>query len=122
MRSVVADKFRGLWTGAAIYEDLERVCNSISGKVFWIEGWIAVRQTTYYDSKGFTPEVIEKLARIEGLLQPRGTIQQVRSIILAESPSYLGIPLVGDSNETIESAMSRIADDCLRAWYACGGG
>jgi hypothetical protein len=91
-----------------MYDDLDRVCHSISKQGLWIGGWIAVRQTTYYDSKGFTPEVIEKLARIEGLLQPRGTIQRVRSIILAESASYVGIPLVGDSKESIESAMSRL--------------
>ena len=52
--------------------------------------------------------MIEKLARIEGLLQPRGTIQRVRSIILGKSASHIGIPLVGDSTESIESAMSRL--------------
>jgi len=108
VRTVVADKFRGLWTGTAMYDDLERVCHSVSENVFWAEGWMAVRETKYYDSKGFTPEVIEKLARIEGLLQPRGTIQRVRSIILGKSASHIGIPLVGDSTESIESAMSRL--------------
>ena len=38
-----------------MYEDLERICNSISQKMFWAEGWMAVRETAYYDSKGFTP-------------------------------------------------------------------
>jgi hypothetical protein len=47
VRTVVADKFRGLWTGAAMYDDLERVCHSVSEKVFWAEGWMAVRETTY---------------------------------------------------------------------------
>ena len=89
-------------------EDLERICNSISQKAFWSEGWAAVRQTEYYDSKGFTPEVVKKLAGIEALLQPRGTIQRVRSIVLAESGSVVGIPLVGSSNESIESAISRL--------------
>lgn len=110
VRTIIADNFRGLWTGALMYEDLERICNSISQKVFWSEGWAAVRQTEYYDSKGFTPEVIKNLAGIEALLQPRGTIQRVRSIILAESGSVVGIPLVGDRNESIESAMSRLQD------------
>jgi hypothetical protein len=108
VRTIIADKFRGLWTGVLMYEDLERICYSISQKAFWAEGWMAVRETAYYDSKGFTPEVIEKLARIEGVLQPRGTIQRVRSIILGKSASHIGIPLVGDSKESIESAMSRL--------------
>lgn len=108
VRTVIADKFRGLWTQAAMYDDLERVCHSISEKMFWIEGWIAVRQTTYYDSKGFTPEVISRLALLEALFQPQGTVQQVRSIVLAESASYVGVPLVGNADESVESAWSRL--------------
>ncbi|MBI3476657.1 MAG: hypothetical protein HY010_13070 [Acidobacteria bacterium] len=50
----------------------------------------------------------KNLARVEALLQPRGTIQRVRSIVLAESISIVGIPLVSDRNESIESAMSRL--------------
>lgn len=108
VRTVIADKFRGVWTGAAMYDDLEHMCRSISEKMFWIQGWMAVRQTIYYDSKAFTPEIIEKLTRIETILQPRGTIERVRSIILAESASYIGVPLVSDSNASIESAISRL--------------
>jgi len=108
VRTVIADKFRGLWTQAAMYDDLERVCHSISERMFWIEGWIAVRQTTYYDSKGFTREVIRRLASLEALFQPQGTVQQVRSIVLAESASYVGVPLVGNADESVESAWSRL--------------
>jgi hypothetical protein len=52
--------------------------------------------------------VIKNLARIEALLQPQGTIQRVRSIVLAESGSVVGIPLINERNESIESAMSRL--------------
>ena len=107
-RTIIANKLRGLWTGARMYDDLERVSCSILKRVFWIEGWIAVRQITYYDSKGFTPEVINRLASLEALLQPQGTVQQVRSIVLAESASYVGVPLVGQTDESIESAWSRL--------------
>jgi hypothetical protein len=117
VRTIIADKFRALWTGAWMYEDLERICRSISRKGLWSEGWIAVRQTAYYDSKGFAQEVTERLARIEAILQPQGTVQRVRSIILAEPASYVGIPLVGKSDEGIESAWSRLQDTA----YELGG-
>ena len=68
VRTVLADGFRGLWTGALMHDDLERVCRAISGKIFWIEGWIAVRQTIFYDSKGFTPEVSARLALLKRFL------------------------------------------------------
>jgi len=108
VRTIIADKFRGLWTGAQMYEDLERICTSIAKKVFWAEGWSAARETAYYDSNGFAADVIKNLARVEQLLQPQGTVQRVRSIVLAESGSVVGIPLVSGRNESIESAMSRL--------------
>lgn len=108
VRTIIANKFRGLWTGAQMYEDLERICGSIAKKVFWAEGWSAARETAYYDSKGFTPDVTKNLARVEAILEPHGTIQRVRSIVLASSRSVVGIPLVSDRDEGIESAMSRL--------------
>lgn len=110
VRTIIADKFRGLWTGAQMYVDLERICSSIAKKVFWAEGWSAVRETTYYDSKGFTPDVTAHLARIEAMLQPQGTIQRVRSIVLGNSGSVVGIPLVSDCDEGVESGWSRLQD------------
>ena len=108
VRTIIADKFRGLWTGAQMHEDLERICTSIAKKVFWAEGWSAARETAYYDSKGFTSDVTENLARVEAILRPQGTIQRVRSIILDNSGSVVGIPLVSERDEGIESAMSRL--------------
>jgi hypothetical protein len=61
VRAVLADKFRGLWTGAAMYDDLERVCRAIAKKTFWTEGWIATRQTIFHDSKAFSPEVLARV-------------------------------------------------------------
>jgi hypothetical protein len=91
-----------------MYEDLERICTSIAKKAFWAEGWSAARETAYYDSGGFSPDVAKNLARVEAILQPQGTIQRVHSIVLANSGSVVGIPLVSDRDEGIESAMSRL--------------
>jgi len=108
VRTVLADEFRGLWTGALMHDDLERVCRAISERVFWIEGWIAVRQTIFYDSKGFTPEVSARLASLEAILAPRSLVQRVRSIILAESASYVGLALTSNDPENIPDAMSKL--------------
>jgi hypothetical protein len=108
VRSVIANKFRGMWTGAAMYDDLEHVGDVISKKVFWVEGWIAVRETAYYDSRALTAEINSKLASLEKLLQPRGIVQQVWAIVLAESASYVGAPLVGNADESVESAWPKL--------------
>lgn len=93
-----------------MYVDLERICSSIAKKVFWAEGWSALRETAYYDSKGFTPDVTAHLARIEAMLQPQGTIQRVRSIVLGNPGSVVGIPLVSNRDEGVESGWSRLQD------------
>jgi hypothetical protein len=108
VREIVAQKFRGLWTSARMYDDLERLCRSFTKGAFWVDGWIAVRQITYYDSKGFTPQVSNRLASLEALLQPQGIVQWVRSIVLAGSASYVGVPLVGNADESVESAWPRL--------------
>jgi hypothetical protein len=108
VRTVLADKFRGLWTGATMHDDLERVCRAIAKEIFWTEGWIAVRQTIFYDSKGFSPEVSARLLSLEALLQPRSLVQKVRSIILAESAFYVGVTLTSDGAGSIEKAMAQL--------------
>jgi hypothetical protein len=83
VRAVIAKQFRGLWTRAGVHEELEIVCRAISEKQFWADGWIAVRQTLKFDSKGFAPDVCTRLRALEELLRPVGLVQKVRSIVLS---------------------------------------
>ncbi len=82
VRDALAEQFRGLWSKAGMYDELERVSRTISQKQFWPKGWIAVRTIQHFDSKDFTSEVAGKLASLEELLRPRDLVQQVRSIVL----------------------------------------
>jgi hypothetical protein len=106
-RKAMADEFRGLWTGAAMYDELERVCCAISEKGFWSEGWLAVRQTIYYDSKGFTDGISAKLASLEALLQPKDLVQKVRSIVLSESVTFVGVDS-SDNGTDIKDILARV--------------
>ena len=91
VRTVLADKFRGLWSDAAMHDELERVCRAACEGRFWTEGWIAVRQTIFYDSKGFSPEISARLASLETLLRPRDLVQKVRSIVLSDDMIHVGL-------------------------------
>jgi hypothetical protein len=108
VRSVLADQFRGLWTSAAAYDDLERACHAISKGRFWTEGWIAIRQTTFYDSKGFSPEISARLAALEALLRPRDLAQKVRSMVLSEAMIYVGIDSTDNGTNDVEKTMGQI--------------
>jgi hypothetical protein len=71
VRNLIAEKFRGLWSTAAMYDELEQVCDAISNVCFWIEGWIAVRQTLYYDSSALDPESQPDSSRSRPVSNPR---------------------------------------------------
>ena len=85
VREVIAEKFRGLWSRMGTRDELERVCNAISARQFWAEGWIAVRQTLRFDSEDSTPDVCARLRALEELLRPVGLVQRVRSIVFSRA-------------------------------------
>lgn len=89
--ATLAQKFRGLWTMAAMYEDLERVCRAISSKQPWSDGWIAARETLTFDAAKFTPEATTSLSALEELLRPRDLIQKVRYIVLPRKGNRLDL-------------------------------
>jgi hypothetical protein len=91
VRTAIAQQFRGLWNCAVAYDDLERVCRSISNRNFWTSGWIAVRETMVYDGAGFTPEIFARLSALEEVLRPKDTVQKVRSIVLSDAVTYVGV-------------------------------
>ncbi len=72
-----------------MYDGLEPVCRAIREKQFWREGWIAVRQTLYLDSKRLTPKNYGRLASLEEVLRPAQLAQKVRSIVFPTGLSGL---------------------------------
>jgi hypothetical protein len=85
VRTIIGKKFRGLWTKAGMYDDLERVSRSIRTVGFWRDGWIGVRQTMRFDAEVMRPEAKARLETLEKLLRPADLIQKVRSLVLAHA-------------------------------------
>jgi hypothetical protein len=82
-RRIVGGAFRGLWTNARVYDDLERMSWALLAKSYWREGWIAARGTLRYDAAGMEDDVRQRLVRLEQELRPRNVVQKVRSIVLS---------------------------------------
>lgn len=59
IRSAIAGQFRGLWALSSLQESLDRLCRAIAEIGFWRDGWVAVRQTLKYDSKGMKKGALE---------------------------------------------------------------
>jgi len=108
VRTVLAEQFRGLWTGTAAYEDLERVSHAISKCCFWTEGWIAVRQTIKFDSTGFSTDISNRLGSLEELLRPRDLVQNVRSIVLREAVIFTGVDSMYDRANDVGKTMLQV--------------
>ena len=107
MRSVVAQKFRGLWA-AGVHDDLGCACREISSKKFWPEGWAAVRQTIHYDSNSSAPGISTEIASLEEALRPRDLVQRVRSIVLQEGLIYTGTDSQVDSTTDVATTLEQV--------------
>ena len=101
VRDVLARQFRGLWSRAAMFDELEEVCRAVAGAVFWKEGWIAVRQTIHFDSKDFPPASSTRLASLEELLRPKDLLQRVRTIVLSDGLHIAGLDATDDQSSEL---------------------
>lgn len=110
VRDVLAGQFRGLWSGVAMHDDLERVFRAISDRAFWREGWLAVRQTMRFDLKGLGEESAARLTALEAALRPQKLIDHVRAVVLSESVTFSGLDSEDDKNpDDVAYTMSRVA-------------
>lgn len=82
---VIASSLRGLWSNAQMYDDLERVSRSFIRTGYWMEGWIAVRETLNYSKGDLNPEAKARLVELEKELRPRDLLQKVRSIVFSQT-------------------------------------
>jgi hypothetical protein len=118
VRDRLASQFRGLWSRIGLHTELCKLSQSIAQGHFWPDGWIAIRQTQHFDSKSSSPESRETLASLERLLRPKGTIQQIQSIVLSSKMrSRFDLDLL-DSADNFQKAYERLertAEDLGRA-------
>jgi hypothetical protein len=103
VRKAMADKLRGIWLKAGMYDEIDRVCRAIATKQFWPDGWIAVGATLRFGSPSFTPEIRARLIAVEEILRPNDLLQKVRSVVVPNRWSLLD----SDADEDIAKSMER---------------
>jgi len=110
VRAAVAGNFRGLWTMAHMYDELEHVCDALSGDTFWPDGWRAVRMTLKFDSAGLKPDLTARLSSLEKRLRPKDLVQRVRALVLSEDLSGLDFDDFDDKGANdLDAEMRRTA-------------
>ncbi|MGF9772400.1 hypothetical protein ABEX30_08100 [Priestia aryabhattai] len=90
-KTLLAEKFRGLWTKIALYEDLQVATQEILNKSTWSEGWIAVKSTKKFDGKDMNDEVLTRLNDLESVLKPTSLIDKVRLYTLSGNTNVLDL-------------------------------
>ncbi len=112
VKRILADKFRGLWIKANVYDELESAISKLILDDSWEEGWLAVKFTIKYDNKEMDDDILERLCKLERLLRPNTLYQKIRMHTFTKSSySYFDITDEdgGCSNEVcIESVEEKI--------------
>lgn len=101
IKSLLAEKFCGLWTEFEMYNELEIAARQIHSKYSWNEGWIAVRFTKKFNGKDIKAESISRLNCLDMLLKPTTSIEKAKLYIFSGYGNSL------DLTYTIETE-----DDC----------
>jgi hypothetical protein len=84
-RRAIAGAFRGLWTKAQVFDEIEQVSRSILAKRYWAEGWIAAREILSFDGADMEADARDRLIRLERELRPKDLVQKVRSVVLSHT-------------------------------------
>jgi hypothetical protein len=77
----VAKRFRGLWTGAAVYDGLEAISRFVNAHGYWSEGWVATRETLRFDHAALGEEGRGRLIALERHLRPRDVVEKVYAAV-----------------------------------------
>jgi hypothetical protein len=104
LRDLLAQKFRGLWTSARMYDELEALAIRFAADVFWRNGWVACRQTMRFDRERLTPESTSRLTALEAQLRPTNLAERVRAIALSDRSGGLDLE---DADDDIATAFER---------------
>lgn len=83
VKTLLAERFRGLWAQAGMFDELERVTMSFVSKGSWNEGWIAVRTTIRFDGKQMDTELLSRLRKLQELLKPDSLLEKARTYALS---------------------------------------
>ncbi|MGJ4748431.1 hypothetical protein ACQV5M_18875, partial [Leptospira sp. SA-E8] len=95
LSGLVARKFRGLWTSAHMFDDLDSLARQFAAGGFWREGWVACRKTIRFDKDRLVPDSLSRLSALEIELKPTNLSERVRAVVLGDSSGDLELE---DSN------------------------
>jgi len=88
---IIGKQFRGIWRRGLLCDALESLFLRISETGLWIEGWLAVRQTIFFDSQTLAADSVVRLKALEQGLRPKSLVDRARAFVMAEPLRFVGI-------------------------------
>lgn len=113
-KKLLANKLRGLWTNAGMYDVLEDSARKLLEQGAWNDGWIAVRGIIRNDRNGFNDKVREKLHKLEKILKPDSLLEKARAFVLSDQRGPFDLEDDFDDEEEDASAGFRRVEETTR--------
>jgi hypothetical protein len=96
-----------LWN-VGLRDELEGISKKLAAQGFWRDGWLAVKQTRFFDEKDKASENYARLSRLEEALKPRDLVQRVRGRVLASKGAFYDVDEVdADDADRFRIAMEK---------------
>ncbi|UJF32624.1 hypothetical protein [Paenibacillus hexagrammi] len=106
--NLLAERFRELWVGVGMFDELYSAAITISKKFVWKEGWIAVKSILRYDNKEMSTEIIKQLEELERILIPSTLIERARLYAFSKGHPYDLIDVLEDDDEDPEKSYEMV--------------
>ncbi len=104
VKSLLAEKFRGLWVKVGMYDELEVASKKLGIEGSWVEGWLAVKTTKRFDGNEMNSESLSRLNNLAVFLEPITLIERTKLYVLSQHSSSLdlvdAIDFQGDTAST----------------------
>lgn len=84
-KNILGRSFRGLWSSAGLFDELERLVKSSTANGHWSELWLSIKETLGFDAKEFSPEVLVRLEALEKLTAPSDVDAEIEAYVLRNS-------------------------------------
>jgi hypothetical protein len=115
LRSMLARRFRSLWTVVRTYDHLEKIARLFVTKGFWEEGWEACRRTLRFDKLRMDIDAYARLSKLEFELKPTTLMNRVRAFAIGNCDALLELGEQDANYEMIdELARSKAIDKAVQ--------
>jgi hypothetical protein len=111
VKETLAGKFRGIWRVPKLQIILADAFEKIASSDYWPDGWVAVRETIFFDSNGMPRKVRTQLISLEEKLRPTSVVDRVRTYVLLRNVNMVGIRGRNFDVAAITETMKEVEDE-----------